>query len=323
MPEFLPSRSLRRLLTGALLALFAAAPAYAIDLIPDLFKKEKVKATIWEQNEQYVRLVQIESNAPLNDHPVAIDGIELEQAFASLQLWIEGGVLRDAESVAVYPRKQAALITPDIVEALSKAAPDEDVTFNIRGYSDSILSVVRVREWTTGRVFHRDGKVNLIIGEHRKRIDKAKKNVEGAFGVIDDFRDVHFQVGSRSRKGRIEGRIVTTDGVEPGAAERPDWVVIDVARAALAYRDAQVPTDVRKSELKAKAAAAKLTLERRQMREEMARMRKELQDMQKSSGGATLESLEDRLSKLQQLKDKGLISDEDFVRRKEQILGEI
>jgi len=312
-----------RLVLTLVLLVTAVAPVHALDLMPNIFKKEKVKATIWERNEQYVRLVQAEKNAPPNDHPVKLDAIEVEQALSSLLLWIEGGILRNEESTVVYPRKQAALITKDIVDGLSKAAPDEDVTFNVRGYSDSLLAVVRVREWTTGRVFYRDGKLNLIIGEHRKRIDKAKKNVEGAFGVIDDFRDVHFQVGSRHHQGKMKGRIVTTEGVESGGAERPDWVMIDVAKAALAYREAQVPADVRKEETRAKAAAAKLTIERRQMREEMARMRKELQEMQKSQGSASLESLEERIGKLQQLKEKGLISDDEFLQRKEQILGEI
>ncbi len=309
----------------AVLTLAFCGHAAAIDFLPDLFSKDKVKSTIWELNEQYVRLVQIEDDAPRNDHPVALDAIEVEQALASLQLWLEGGVFRDEESITVYPRKQAALIAGYVTEALAKAAPDEDVTFNVRGYTDVMLSLVREREWTTGRVFFRDGKLNLIIGEYGKRVDKGKKNVEGSFGIIDDFRDVHFQVGSRNHRGKMDGRIVTTEGVELGGDgdPRPDWIVIEVADAAEAYRQAQVPAAVRKEEIKAKEAAARLTLERRQMREEMARMRKELKQMQQAGGGGAGESVETRLARLQQLREKGLISDEDFERRKDEILSEI
>jgi len=100
--------------------------------------------------------------------------------------------------------------------------------------------------------------------------------------------------------------------------------VIDIAKAAVAYREAQVPAALRKEEIKAKAEAAKLTIERRQMREEMARMRKELQEIQDGGGrAAATGSIEDRLGRLQQLKDKGLIDDDDFRQRKEAILGEI
>ncbi|MGR8921082.1 MAG: SHOCT domain-containing protein [Gammaproteobacteria bacterium] len=308
------------ILVGLLLASFSAQ-LMSFDLFGG-FEKEKVKSTIWELNEQYVRLVQIESKAAPNDHPVAIDAVEIEHAMSSLRLWVKGGILRDEESVAVYPRRQAAMIAPYLVDALAQAAPDEDVTFNVRGYTDVMLSVAKERVWTTGRVFYKDGRLNLIIGEHDKRIDKAKKQVEASFGVIDDFRDVHFQVGSRHHKGKMSGRVVTTEGVQLGGDSRPDWIVIDVARAALAWRDSQVPTAVRKEEQRAKDQAAKLTIERRQMREEMARLRKELRSLQQggAGGGATLEQ---RLARLQQLHEKGLITDEDFERRKGQILSEI
>lgn len=304
-----------------LLTLPLAQPAQSLDLIPDRFKKTEVKSTVWELNEQYVGLVEIEPNAPPNDHPVIIDAIEIEHALASLELWIEGGILRDEEATNLYPRKQAALIASYLHDALARAAPNEDVAFNVRGYADVMLSLVREREWTTGRVFYKDGRLNLIIGEYGKRMDKGKKNVEGSFGITEDFRDVHFQLGSRNHKGKMPGRVVNTAGIEVGKDGRPDWIVIDVAQAALAYREAQVPAAVRKEELKAKAEAAKLTLERRQMREEMARMRKELQEMQ--DNGASSQSLEERLAKLQQLHDKGLIDDADFQRRKDQILSEI
>jgi hypothetical protein len=318
-----PSRFAPLIVAVVLIIACTLRTTHALDLLPDLFSKEEVTGTVWELKEQYVRLVRIEAGATPNAHPLALDAIEVEQALASLRLWVEGGVFRDEESVPVYPSKQAALIARYVTEALGRAAPDEDVTFNVRGYVDVMLSLGREREWTTGRVFYQDGKLNLLIGEYQKRLDKAKKNVEGSFGVVDDFRDVHFQVGSRNSKGKMPGRVVNTAGVEVynEGSLRPDWVRIDVAKAALAYREAQTPVAIRKEERKAKAEAAKLTLERRQMREEMARMRKELKDLQ--GGGDGKQPLEERLVRLQELLDKGLISDEDFQQRKQAILEEI
>lgn len=306
-------------------ALVCSRPAMALDLLPDIFKKEEVRTSIWELNEQYVRLVKIETGAPRNEHPVPIEAIELEQALASLQLWVGGGVFRDEQATPVYQSKQAALIARYVTDALSKASPDEDVTFNVRSYVDVLLALGREREWTTGRVFYVDGKLNLIIGEYQKRLDKAKKTVEGSFGVTDDFRDVYFELGSRKNKGKMPGRIVNTNGIEvvKDGKLRPDWVRIDVGKAALAYRDAQTPVGLRKEEKKAKAEAAKLTIERRQMREEMARMRKELKNLQGGSGGATTATVEERLSKLQQLLERGLISAEEFKQRKREILQDI
>lgn len=297
----------------------------ALDLIPDIFKKEQVKSTVWELNEQYVRLVEIESDAELNDHPVVLDELELQQALASLQLWAEGGLSRGEEAVIVYPPKQAAQIAHYVVEALNEATTDEDVVFNVRGYNDVMLSLAKNLEWTTGRVFYQDKKLNLIIGEYRKTVDRGKKNVEGAFGIINDYSNMQFTQGSRRYKGKMPGRIVTTKGIQiPADGKlRPDWVRIDVAKAAEAYREAQTPAVVRKEELKARAEAAKLTIERRQMRKEMARMRKEIKNLQDLSQNGQSESLESRLESLQKIRAKGLITEEEFERRKEEILREL
>ena len=314
-----------RTLIGAVALVMVPFSAHPFDLLDDLFHKDEISATVWQLNEQHVRLVKSESKAEPNDHPVKLGALEVEHALASLQLWVEGGVLRDEEAVTVYPRKQAALIARYVTDGLSRAEPDEDVTFNVRGYTDVMLALVKEREWTTGRVFYIDGKLNLIIGEYQKRVDKAQKQVEASFGIIDDFRDVYFAPGSRNRKGKMPGRIVTTDGVELHEDEkiRPDWVILDVAKAAQAYRESQTPVAVRKEELKAKAEAAKLTLERRQMREEMARMRKELKAIQNAGGGISRDSLETRLVNLQELYANGLISDDEFKRRREEILQEL
>ena len=312
-------------LIGAVILLIVPFSAHAFELFDGLFEKDEISATVWQLKEQYVRLVKSEKGSEPSDHPILLERLEVEQALASLQLWVEGGVLRDEEATTVYPRKQAALISRYVTDALKHAEPDDDVIFNVRGYTDVMLSLAKEREWTTGRVFFKDGKLNLIIGEYQKRIDKAQKQVEASFGIIDDFRDVYFQPGSRKRKGKMPGRIITTEGVElyEDGKIRPDWVMLEVAKAAEAYREAQTPVAIRKEELKAKAEAAKLTIERRQMREEMARMRKEIKNMQSGPGSISIESLETRLANLQDLHTKGLITDDEFKRRKEEILQEL
>lgn len=96
---------------------------------------------------------------------------------------------------------------------------------------------------------------------------------------------------------------------------------IDVPAAALGHRDSLIPDEDKKRDAKVKQEAAKLTVERRQMREEMARLRKELNKLKK--GGAGASSLEDRLVTLKELKEKQLISDDEFEDRRQAILEEI
>lgn len=120
------SHCLKRLLPallGALLLQTLAPGARALDLVPDLFKKPKINATIWQLNEQFVRIVPIEAGAPPNSHPVTLDPRQVEEALESLQLWKKGGVFRDEESQPVYPKSEAMMIAKYVTQALAKASP--------------------------------------------------------------------------------------------------------------------------------------------------------------------------------------------------------
>jgi hypothetical protein len=158
------------------------------------------------------------------------------------------------------------------------------VTFNLRGYAD-VLAVRRHASASgpPGGCSYKDGKLNLIIGEYHKRIDKGKKNVEGSFGVTEDYRDVNFDIAGRQQQGphaRTHRRTPPASSTV-GAESRPDWVSHRGAqgRQGLSRRADAGRRSARKKR-RCATRAAKLTLERREMREEMARMRKELQTLQ-------------------------------------------
>ena len=68
-----------------------------------------------------------------------------------------------------------------------------------------------------------------------------------------------------------------------------------------------------------KDEAAKLAKERREIRLEMARMRKEMEASIKPDSL----SIEERLQKLQVLKEKNLISDEEYDKKRADILNDI
>ena len=325
MFSFSPITSWILLKTATLAVLVASwQNAVAFDLFGKSFKKDIVVEIVWELNEQHVSVVKIENEARLNQHPVELSSEELKDALSSLRVLNEAGFFSEEKVTSLYTAGQPGLIADYVSQALSKAQPNEEVVFTIRGYSDVLLGVAREREWTTGRLFFVDNRLNLIVGEYRKRLDKGKKNVEGAFGLTEDLRDVFFQSASRNHQGKLEGRIITTEGVRGTVAGtgRPGWVTLDIEEAARAYRESQIPEQQRKAEKRAEAQTAKLTLERRKMLEEMARMRKDLQKLQEndSSNG---ETLADRLTKLRELLNKGLISESDFDDRKTEILNEI
>jgi hypothetical protein len=277
-------------------------------LIPDVFKSATINRNVWKLQEQYVALApQSEEKttkfAP-NQHPVILDMGEVRDALKSLELWVEGGFFRNEEAVEVLSSSQISTLVRYLVEALAQAKPDEDVVFNVRGYGTVALDVVREKYWTAGRAFYVGDKLNLIIGTYQAKKDRGIRQAEGAHGILDNYADVRFDHGNRESAGKMPGRIVTSVGVTLNSehgADRPDWVQIDVGVAMAAYRDAQVPAEEKKRETKVKQEAAKLTVERRQMREEMARLRKELDKIK--SGGADPKDLEQRLATLKELMD--------------------
>lgn len=328
-PIFATVRKLTTTLTVVLGCLsFAPLTAAAIDLVPDIFKKAEVNQTIWKEEEQYVALSPQGDGSgvyPPNGHPVTLDMDDVRDALRSLELWVEGGFFRNEESNPVFTQAQTDLLARFVTEALLKAKPNEDVIFNVRGYGNIALDTLKEREWTSGRAFHAEGKLNLIIGSFKIKKDRGIRNAEAAHGVLNNYADMYFDPGSRDRKSAsMPGRIVSTAGVVLVGAEggaRNDWIAIELATAATAYREALVPEEEKKRAVKATQEAAKLTIERRQMREEMARLRQELKALK--GGGANVRSLQDRLATLQELKSKDLITEEEYQRRRDEILKEI
>ncbi|MGH8598607.1 MAG: hypothetical protein ACREXT_18285, partial [Gammaproteobacteria bacterium] len=227
---------------AALSVLLAPATA-AIDLLPDIFDKPKIIKSIWKAQEQYVALStqgkRGEIFAP-NDHPVTLEIADIRDALQSLEVWSEGGFFRNEEAHPVFTDGQVEVLGRYVADALLKAKPFEDVIFNVRGYGKVALDTLKEREWTSGRMFFADSKLNLIIGTYRLKKDRGVRNAEAAHGVMENYSDLHFNPGSRLKKsGKMEGRIVASDGVTiPAAAEggRTDWVALDVLLAAQAYR---------------------------------------------------------------------------------------
>jgi hypothetical protein len=302
------------------------------DILPGIFKAKKINKHIWKTREQYVSLApsSVDSKKPVppNAHPVVLQIDEVRDALKSMELWIEGGIFREEEAVRVLTDGQITSISRYLVEALAVAKPEEDVVFNIQGFGNVAFDVVREKYWTSGRVFYIDDRLNVIIGSYQLRKDRGIKQAQAAHGILDDYQDINFDHGNRDDIARMPGRIVTTPGIEPGGVkgdkQRPDWVKINIRTAVAAYRNSLIPEDERKREKSVKAEAAKLTVERRQMREEMARLRKEL-NVIKGGGGsaASVPDLEKRLATLKELKDRELISEDEYSSRRAEILKDI
>ena len=179
--------------------------------------------------------------------------------------------------------------------------------------------------YTGGRAFYLDGKLHLIIGDFDNAGDRFQETAERSHGVTETRQ--YFKHGRRARSVGFKGPIVARAGIEPhvdGKKTRRDWIKIDLEQAATVYlaeKAQQTAPEETATSAAMQAEAAKLARERREIRLEMAKMRKE---MQSSSGeDNSSQTIEQRLMTLKELRDKDLISPEEYQQKREQILGDI
>ena len=294
------------------------------DLLPDFGANDE---DLWKSGANlYIRLTDQDQSkkdvTPPNQHPVQLNANQVSSALEALEAWSSGGFFKKKQLKSLFSLQQSRLLGQYISASLSSARPDQDIVF-VLARSEKKYMVIQNTGYTGGRVFYLDGKLHLIIGDYDNEGDRFKETVERSHGVTETRQ--YFKQGRRAKSAGFKGSIVTRAGVNPhvdGKKTRRDWIEIDLEQTAsvyLAEKKEQEPEEPVTSEAM-QAEAARMARERREMRLELAKMRKE---MKSSTGGNSTQTIEQRLTTLQELRDKELISAEEYEQKREQLLGEI
>ena len=282
---------------------------------------------LWQSGSNlYIKLTDQDQSkqeaTPPNQHPVQLNSSQVSSALEGIEAWSGGGFFKKKKLKTLFSLQQSRLLGQYISAGLSKARPDQDIVF-VLGRSEKKYVVIQNRGYTGGRVFYLDGKLHIIIGDYDNEGDRFKETVYKSHGVTDIKQ--YFKHGRRAKASGFKGSIVVRAGVTPhtdGKKARRDWLEVDLEQAAsvyLAEKKEQAPQETVTSEA-IQAEAARMARERREMRLELAKMRKE---MKSSTGGKSAQTIEQRLTTLQELRDKELISFEEYEQKREQLLGEI
>ncbi|MCY4361592.1 MAG: hypothetical protein OXE42_05305 [Gammaproteobacteria bacterium] len=311
--------------TGILyLLLLSYAGITQADLLPDFGTNDE---DLWKSGANlYIRLTDQDKSkkevTPPNQHPVQLEADLVANALEGIEANSGGGFFKKKKRKTLFSLQQSRLLGQYIATGLSKARPDQDIVF-VLARSEKKYVVIQNRGYTGGRVFYLDGKLHLIIGDFDHEGDRFKETVERSHGVTDVKQ--YFKHGRRAKPTGFKGAILAGDGVSlhiDGKKARRDWLEIDLEQAAsvhLAQKAEQAAQEAPTSAAM-QAEAARMARERREMRLEMAKMRKE---MKSSNGDSSPQTIEQRLATLQDLRDKELISAEEYQQKREQILGEI
>lgn len=183
---------------------------------------------------------------------------------------------------ALFSDDELTEIAAPIAAALGKAGPGEDVAFAVAGKHGG-LSALTLPAVTSGRVFHKGGALNFIFGEVRSQASDQLTSTGflGAFVLRD------FPAGSRNRPSA--NGAVASGGSAAYAGGRRDWLLVAATG---------VPPPL--SPVRSAPAATTPGVA--------------------PAAAATEQDIERRLTTLKGLRDKGLITEEEYNDKRKEIL---
>ncbi|MEJ2761718.1 MAG: SHOCT domain-containing protein [Gammaproteobacteria bacterium] len=278
---------------------------------------------LWQSGRNlYIKLVDQEGGAKPNDQPVTLDVRKVANALKSLH--IRGKYAKGGEPKMVFSAGQAQLLGQYLAKGLQKARPDQDIVFALARQHLGFLNE-STSYYLAGRAFYVDGKLNVIIGTYNRAEDKFKERTSQSMGAGEV--KYYFDNGSRGSKSGFKKPVIISNGVSthPG---RKDWLELNVDEASKAYLAQQRQQPAEEAQAGKPASSGnnaalqqqleEMAQERREMRVELARMRKEMKESSKGS-----RTVEERLKTLDSLKQKGLISDEEYKQKRKEILNDL
>lgn len=294
-----------------------------------LIAKKKVDSNneksrvLWEEGEQYVRLSSSDRVAD-NQHPIAITAKDMRTVLESLLVPERQFISKKLSPV--FSPAEIQVLSSALTEGLTLARPDQDITFVTIGLHRGIFT--KVHEVNTGRVFFKDGKLQIIFGMlHEEVRDQDRQTGE----QID--RRLHpFVVGSRLLETKLSSTIALEDGkafyLDPeGGKEREDWLVLDVptilARANHDHNasDGQINSSFLEDITHSRQETQNLKKDLANIKEVVFELKERLLELQQGDKSAA--TIEKRLRSLKDLRDSGLISSDEYQNKRRQLLNNL
>jgi hypothetical protein len=240
---------------------------------------------LYESDGDYVRLVPIEPGAPANSHPFNVSADQLARLLAGIKVRRATSI----DEVPVFTKGELEKIAPPLAAALSKAGPNQDVTFAVASYR-GILGKYSPESVTTGRLFATADSVNLIFGRIQQRKDSGEL----------DYSEYTPPIVAGVRSHRIGD---TVWKIVPGSAhfhgQRGDWLVFNRSEFPAAAAAPAAPPASEAGVKPGEATPAAPTID------------------------SKAQAIEDRLRVLDELKKKGVITEQEYRERRREILQEL
>jgi hypothetical protein len=258
-------------------------------MVKSITTSDKEAKQLFKSRDQYVRIVKQDSGkgqaVAKNDQPVELDSELIRAALNTLEIMLPGM----EKSQPVFTDTQLDMLAKYLSQGLTQAGPNEDVIFAIIDNFKAVYGLTKEQKFTSGRAFYQDGKLNIIFG----KIQEDYKSY-GMYAPVDR-RLYPLSPGVRSVASQHTWKLLEHPDMQfqmIANGLRSDWIKLDLAA------------------MTARAA----------MGEQAARSGNAV-----GEGGviSVHKTVEERLKTLNELKDKKLITDEEYQKKRAAILGDL
>jgi hypothetical protein len=302
--------------------------------------KAEANNVIWKLRDQFVRIEAQDQGSeptPPNDHPVQLAAEQIRTMLGALDAQFEG----EEKPVPLFTYNELEILGDALSTGLATAQPREDVTFAIVGIHREFISFASDLQYVSGRVFYQDGKLNLLIATLH---EPYWANIDRRMSPLETGTRKLTAPDPRKRAPR-SWKPVPMAGLETPTIEginRTDWLVLNpdpqLWKAALAEKKEAKETarDAFREASEVRESSVQLEAEQQKLKTEMQEMKQTIEEMKKAPATAApaaaapaaaaptgLKKIEERLQILQNLKSKGLITEEEFRAKKLEILDSI
>jgi len=207
------------------MALLLANGITGCSYIPFIGKKkpqETIVKKLWTSGEQFVAIEKQDRRQGVsvnpNQHITEISVERVRDMLESMELRSSG----DDKNMPLFNEEEIKILSEYLPVGLALAGPDEDVTFAVIGHYVESMGFLKKREVTTGRVFYQAGRINIIFGDVHRELQET-------MGKPEDRRVFPFLPGSRAGAvGVMDGSILPKPGGEIFAKNRQDWVAFQL-----------------------------------------------------------------------------------------------
>ena len=278
----------------------------------------------------FIRTEKIEKRTKiLNSHPIKISPEILRRILKQLTYKYD----RDERDIPLFSNKELTLLSEHVPKALRAAKPNEDITFVVKGPHSSARWSFKEERLTAGRIFVVNNQLNLIIGAVQVNLQPTLD--ERYQGNVWETAKLTYDIGHRNKIHKYEGLILVYNekakGIHRKSAQRKDWFIFTNTAYQEAKQSIEGGGGTKKQQSLSKEQYKSLQQQIDSLQKELNKknsspprqrvQRKETATTkQKPENNNSSYSLEQRLKTIESLHKKGILSEEEYNKKRQEIL---